>query len=95
MTELRSEKFEWFDPSPIEPFNPGVEECIMSIPFPEDGPTDAPPVDVCSRSGAYDRGGWGRGGWYGPKNAFFGAISVDNLGKCVQNKRMIVSKRKK
>ena len=28
----------------------------------------------CSRSGAYDRGGWGRGGWYGPKNASFGAI---------------------
>ena len=24
MTELRSEKFEWFGPSPIEPFNPGL-----------------------------------------------------------------------
>ena len=23
LTELRSEKFEWFGPSPIEPFNPG------------------------------------------------------------------------
>ena len=23
LTELRSEKFEWFDPSPIEPFNSG------------------------------------------------------------------------
>ena len=25
LTELRSEKFEWFDPSPIEPFNSGPE----------------------------------------------------------------------
>ena len=24
MTELRSEKFDWFGPSPIEPFNLGV-----------------------------------------------------------------------
>ena len=28
LTELRSEKFEWFDPSPIEPFNSG--ESAMS-----------------------------------------------------------------
>ena len=25
MTELRSEKFEWFGPSPIEPFNLGAD----------------------------------------------------------------------
>ena len=25
LTELWSEKFEWFDPSPIEPFNQGIE----------------------------------------------------------------------
>ena len=26
LTELRSEKFEWFDPSPIEPFNFGLDD---------------------------------------------------------------------
>ena len=26
LTELRSEKFEWFDPSPIEPFNSDAHE---------------------------------------------------------------------
>ena len=29
LTELRSEKFEWFGPSPIEPFNPGPAPCAF------------------------------------------------------------------
>ena len=28
MTELRSERFEWFGPSPIEPFNPGPKTSV-------------------------------------------------------------------
>ena len=30
LTELGCEKFEWFDPSPIEPFNPGLSAPIAS-----------------------------------------------------------------
>ena len=32
MTELRSEKFEWFGPSPIEPFNQGLANTTKEIP---------------------------------------------------------------
>ena len=31
LIELRSEKFEWFGPSPIEPFNPGVDEITYAL----------------------------------------------------------------
>ena len=32
LTELRSEKFEWFDPSPIEPFNSGDHRGVVGHP---------------------------------------------------------------
>ena len=31
LTELRSEKFEWFGPSPIEPSNPGIIAILSMI----------------------------------------------------------------
>ena len=49
LTELSSEKFEWFDPSPIEPFNSGSDvpdRAARYVADPGDGDPDSESLDT-------------------------------------------------